>query len=90
MNPTLLVAVVADALDFPTELDNTFCDAAVAEREAVALHIAEINEAAEVEANKANLLEAIQDYVDMVNRTMEAYETAERNRDHEDALMGVE
>jgi len=85
MNPTL-AAVVADALDFPTELDNTFSDAdAVARQELVN----EMNDAAEdatIEANIKTLLEAAQDYVDLVNRAFSAYDAAELERDHETAM----
>ena len=89
MNPTLL-AVVADALDFPTELDNTFSDANEAARVAVAEHIDEVNEAAEDAEMLAELSDAAQAYVDLMNRVNEAYETAERNRDHATALREVE
>jgi hypothetical protein len=86
MNPTLL-AVVADALDFPTELDNTFSDADAVARQEI---VDEMNEAAEiatVEANLAELVAAAQDYVDLVNRAMSAYELAELERDHETAIL---
>lgn len=76
-------------MEFPTELDNAFSDADLAAREGIAEDIQEAEEAAAVAVNFATFLEATQEYVDLVNRAMEAYATAERDRDHVTAMLDM-
>lgn len=72
----VVAALIADAVDFPTELDNAFSDADMEAREAVAQDIDEEREEAEIAALAAQLSAANGAYLRAINVALQAVSDA--------------
>ena len=72
----VLAAVVADAMDYPTELDNGFSDADMEARQAIADELEEEREAQRMQALLVEFIAAGKAYLDAVDNAMLAVEHA--------------